>query len=55
MVDWVCNHVGQEIWIEKFDWTGKAAFNAEKLVDWEVDGKKAGYVKSHGPLTVSKK
>lgn len=53
MLDWICNHIGNERWMEKLQWTGQQAYNDAKFVDWKVDGKKAGYTKHAGNLSVS--
>lgn len=51
--DWICNHIGNQAWLESLEWSGKEGFNAEKLSDWRVDHKVAGSYKSYGNLAVS--
>ena len=51
--DFICNHIGNEMWLEALEWTGKKGYNDAQLVDWKVDGKVAGSYKSSGPLSVS--
>ena len=48
----VGNHIGNEMWMEALPWSGKKAFNAAQLMEWEVDGKVAGSFKTSGKLTV---
>jgi cathepsin A (carboxypeptidase C) len=52
MLDWICNHIGNERWMEKLQWTGQKAYNDAKFVDWKVGGKAAGYTKAAGNLSV---
>ena len=49
--DWQCNWVANKLWVDKLDWTGKGAYNAENWRDWVVDGQKAGETKRAGVLT----
>ncbi|ORX34677.1 Alpha/Beta hydrolase protein [Kockovaella imperatae] len=49
--DWICNHIGNEMWTEALEWTGQEGYNAESLSEWIVDGKVAGSYKTYGPLT----
>lgn len=51
--DFICNHIGNEMWLEALEWTGKKGYNDAQLVDWKVDGKVAGSYKTSGPLSVS--
>jgi len=53
MLDWICNHIGNERWMEKLQWTGQKGYNAAKWEDWKVKGKAAGYTKASGNLSVS--
>jgi cathepsin A (carboxypeptidase C) len=53
MLDWICNHIGNERWMEKLQWTGQKAYNDAKFVDWKVKGKAAGITKAAGNLSVS--
>ncbi|EMD41002.1 hypothetical protein CERSUDRAFT_121599 [Gelatoporia subvermispora B] len=49
--DWQCNWVANKLWVDKLEWTGRAAYNAVSWRDWEVDGQKAGETKAAGLLT----
>lgn len=51
--DWICNHIGNEMWMERLKWSGKEGYNEQKLADWKVDGKVAGKYKSYKNLSVS--
>lgn len=51
--DFICNHIGNEMWMERLQWSGKSGFNAEELEEWKVDGKVAGSYKSYKNLSVS--
>jgi cathepsin A (carboxypeptidase C) len=51
--DFICNHIANEMWMEKLEWSGKEGYNAAKLQDWKVKGKVAGSFKTSGNLTVS--
>ncbi|PCH41605.1 alpha/beta-hydrolase [Wolfiporia cocos MD-104 SS10] len=50
-LDWQCNWVANKLWVDKLDWLGRNAYNAESWRDWIVDGKKAGETKKAGVLT----
>ncbi|KAJ7117630.1 Alpha/Beta hydrolase protein [Mycena epipterygia] len=49
--DWVCNWVGNEAWTRGLEWSGQAAFGAEPLREWTVEGKRAGRTRSAMGLT----
>lgn len=49
--DWVCNHVGNELWTLALEWTGREAFTSDPLRPWLVDGKEAGLTRSAHGLT----
>jgi cathepsin A (carboxypeptidase C) len=49
--DWLCNWIGVDAWTRALEWSGQDAFDAQKLRDWEVDGKKAGVARSFGGFT----
>ena len=51
--DFICNHIGNEVWTHRMEWTGQAGFVEAKWQDWEVDGKVAGSFKTYGKLSVS--
>lgn len=44
--DWICNWVGNEAWTSALEWSGAGEFTGEALRVWEVDGKRAGRVRS---------
>merc|ERR1711988_1142566 len=48
--DFICNWRGGEAWSTKCDWSGKEQFDAFDYVDWKVDGKAAGALKSFNNL-----
>jgi len=54
MLDWICNHIGNERWMEKLQWSGQKGYNGAKWQDWQVKGKSAGYTKAAGNLSVSR-
>ncbi|KAG8733326.1 hypothetical protein FRC10_000296 [Ceratobasidium sp. 414] len=49
--DYICNWVGNQKWTQSLDWTGSAAYTAEKDREWTVDGKVAGITRSAHGLT----
>ena len=49
--DWICNWVGNERLSLALEWTGKDAFGAAPLRDFEVDGSIAGRARSFGAFT----
>ncbi|OBZ71079.1 Carboxypeptidase Y A [Grifola frondosa] len=49
--DWICNWVGNERMTLALDWTGNAAFRAQPLREWSIDGEVAGLTRASGPLT----
>lgn len=49
--DWICNWVGNERWTLALDWNGKNEFGKLGLREWDVEGKRAGRVRSSGGLT----
>mgnify|MGYP002718915478 CR=1 FL=1 len=51
--DFICNHIGNEMWLEALEWSGKQGYNDAQLVDWTVKGKVAGFYKTWGNLSVS--
>lgn len=52
LLNYVFSHqVGNQKWTLDLDWTGNAAYNAEKDHDWVVDGKVAGITRSANGLT----
>ncbi|KAH8059100.1 serine carboxypeptidase [Aureococcus anophagefferens] len=40
--DYICNWLGNQAWTLALPWSGKDAFNAAPVADWDVAGKKAG-------------
>ncbi|KZV92237.1 peptidase S10, serine carboxypeptidase [Exidia glandulosa HHB12029] len=49
--DWVCNWVGVLNNAHAMQWTGAKAFNSQEMREWQVDGARAGLVKSAKGLT----
>jgi carboxypeptidase C (cathepsin A) len=49
--DLICNWVGNEIMSRSLEWTGQDAYGKAEMKEWMVDGRKAGKVRSYGPLT----
>ncbi|ORY34286.1 Alpha/Beta hydrolase protein [Naematelia encephala] len=49
--DFICNHIANERWMEKLEWTGKEGYNAAEFADWTVDDNIAGSYKTYGNLT----
>ncbi|KIR37376.1 cathepsin A (carboxypeptidase C) [Cryptococcus deuterogattii MMRL2647] len=54
MLDFICNHVANELWMERLEWSGKEGYNAADFNDWVVDGHRAGEFKTYGNLTMLK-
>jgi carboxypeptidase C (cathepsin A) len=52
--DFICNHVGNELWMERLAWSGKKGYNAQELAEWKVNGTVAGTYKTYKNLSVSK-
>ncbi|EKD01679.1 hypothetical protein A1Q2_04050 [Trichosporon asahii var. asahii CBS 8904] len=50
----LCNHIGNEMWMEALQWTGKEGFNEAKLKDWKVNDKVAGKFKTYKNLSLLK-
>ncbi|GKA58471.1 serine carboxypeptidase-like protein [Tanacetum coccineum] len=49
--DLVCNLLGNIRWVTAMKWSGQSGFEASEISEFKVDGKLAGLLKSHGPLT----
>ncbi|KAJ0908845.1 putative carboxypeptidase C [Helianthus annuus] len=49
--DYFCNWIGNYRWVEAMEWSGRKEFEESTIVKFEVDGKEAGELKNHGPLT----
>ncbi|KAI4142760.1 MAG: hypothetical protein LQ340_007235 [Diploschistes diacapsis] len=49
--DFICNYLGNRAWTEELKWSGKEAYNKERLGELKLEGKKVGGVKSSGNLT----
>ena len=47
-------YAGNSRWVEQMNWSGQKDFGAAKTVPFLVDGKEAGLMKNHGPLTFLK-
>ncbi|WVN87339.1 uncharacterized protein L203_102517 [Cryptococcus depauperatus CBS 7841] len=54
VLDFICNHIANEMWMERMEWTGKVGYNAAQFEEWNVDGHRAGEFKTHGNLTMLK-
>ncbi|XP_054817155.1 serine carboxypeptidase-like 47 [Prosopis cineraria] len=52
--DLICNWLGNARWVNAMDWSGQKAFLASLNVSFVVDGKEAGKLQSHEPLTFLK-
>ena len=49
--DWQCNWVANKLWVDKLEWSGSEAYQAQTWRDWTLDGQTAGQTKHAGPLT----
>lgn len=49
--DFICNWVGQTLWLDALVWSGQTEYLAAKTTKWEVQGKAAGEGKSANGLT----
>ncbi|CAN8252620.1 unnamed protein product [Cochlearia groenlandica] len=52
--DLICNWLGNSRWVNHMNWSGEKEFGLAKNVSFMVDGKEAGLMKNHGPLTFLK-
>ncbi|EMS57267.1 Serine carboxypeptidase-like protein [Triticum urartu] len=52
--DLICNWLGNSRWVDSMEWSGKKAFVSSAEKPFTVDGKEAGVLKSHGPLSFLK-
>ncbi|KAI3520557.1 hypothetical protein L1887_10006 [Cichorium endivia] len=52
--DLICNWLGNSRWVHAMSWSGQKDFVAASNVSFLVDGKEAGIIKNHGPLTFIK-
>ncbi|KVI09318.1 Peptidase S10, serine carboxypeptidase [Cynara cardunculus var. scolymus] len=52
--DLICNWLGNSRWVHAMSWSGQKDFIAASDVPFLVDGKEAGILKNHGPLTFIK-
>ena len=52
--DWCANYIGQGWWLDALDWERAAQWQSAPEEVWEVDGEKAGTVKTAEPLTYVK-
>ncbi|RSH85597.1 hypothetical protein EHS25_003736 [Saitozyma podzolica] len=53
-LDFICNHVGNEMWMNRLQWTGQEGFNEAEFVDFKVKGEVAGKYKTYGNLSLLK-
>eukprot|EP00742_Colponemidia_sp_Colp-10_P000888 GILJ01000964.1.p1 GENE.GILJ01000964.1~~GILJ01000964.1.p1 ORF type:complete len:556 (-),score=84.06 GILJ01000964.1:375-2042(-) len=49
--DLICNHVGNDRFLEAMQWSGQAEYVQSPAIPWIVNKIPAGYVKSHGLLS----
>ncbi|KAL8193666.1 hypothetical protein R6Q57_026801 [Mikania cordata] len=52
--DLICNWLGNSRWVHAMSWSGQKDFVSASNVSFIVDGKEAGILKNHGPLTFIK-
>ncbi|KAL0907657.1 hypothetical protein M5K25_022078 [Dendrobium thyrsiflorum] len=52
--DLICNWLGNSRWVHAMEWSGQQAFVSSSEKPFTVNGKKAGELKSHGPLSFLK-
>jgi hypothetical protein len=52
--DWICNWMGNRKWLTEMAWSNQTQFVAAPERNWTVDGKLAGSVQAHGPLSFVK-
>ncbi|KAI3799355.1 hypothetical protein L1987_34649 [Smallanthus sonchifolius] len=52
--DLICNWLGNSRWVHAMSWSGQKDFVSSSNVSFIVDGKEAGILKNHGPLTFVK-
>ncbi|KAI3748223.1 hypothetical protein L6452_11168 [Arctium lappa] len=52
--DFICNWLGNFRWVNAMKWSGQPDFEASTFGQFIVDGKEAGLLKNHGPLTFLK-
>jgi hypothetical protein len=49
--DWRCNWVANKLWVDKLEWSGRAAYALGEWRNWSLDGTKVGEVKETPLLT----
>ncbi|XP_008805718.1 serine carboxypeptidase-like [Phoenix dactylifera] len=52
--DLICNWLGNSRWVHSMEWSGQQNFVSSSELSFTVDGKEAGVLKSHGPLSFLK-
>jgi len=52
--DYICNWLGNSMWVDRLDWPGQGSYRASKNQTWTVDGTVAGTFKSAEGLTFLK-
>lgn len=52
--DLICNWLGNSRWVNGLAWSGQKDFGAAPTVPFVVEGREAGQLKSHGPLSFLK-
>ena len=49
--DYICNWLGNQAWTLALPWPGQGAFRAAAVADWPAGAKKAGELRTSGPLS----
>lgn len=49
--DFICNWVGQELWLKELEWSGQHLYNSKNKTVWETELGPAGETKSALGLT----
>ncbi|KAI4340430.1 hypothetical protein MLD38_025264 [Melastoma candidum] len=52
--DLICNWLGNSRWVNAMEWSGQKGFVGAATAPFNVDGKEAGLLKNHGPLSFLK-
>ena len=47
-------YTGNSRWVDQLNWSNQKEYGSAKRVPFLVDGKEAGLMKNHGPLTFLK-
>lgn len=49
--DFICNWVGQNMWLDALEWSGNVSYSQAEVRKWKIDGVAAGEVKHANGLT----